>query len=130
IVYPTIPASRPADSELTTIGPDRYRAIEALAERGLIEWSVVDPGSVNTSSYFGIARNRPGTVYLNPESDIRTGLALAEKYRFHPSYAIYEPGFLRAGAALAARYAGLRAPIYRLMFSDGITFGFAPRAYA
>lgn len=130
IVYPTIPAFRPPGAELTEVGAERYRAIETLAQRGLIEWSVVDPGSVNTSSYVGVANNRPGSVYLNPESDIRAGLALASRYGFHPSYAIYEPGFVRAGAALAARYEGLKTPIYRLMFSDGLAFGFPPRAYA
>ena len=130
IVYPTIPAARPEGSELTEIGPERYRAVEALAKRGLIEWSVVDPGTVNTSSYFGVKHDRPGSVYLNPESDVRAGLALAARHGFHPSYAIYEPGFVRLGAALAARYAGLKTPIYRLMFSDGMTFGFPPRAYA
>jgi len=129
IVYPTIPASRQPNSELTETGAERYRAIKGLAERGLIEWSVVDPGSVNTSSYFGMKHERPGSVYLNPESDIRRGLALAEHYGFHPSYAIYEPGFLRTGAALAACYADLKSPIYRLMFSDGIAFGFPPRPY-
>lgn len=67
---------------------------------------------------------------MNPESDVRHGLALAARHGFHPSYAIYEPGFLRAGAALAARYAGLKTPIYRFMFSDGFAFGFPPRAYA
>jgi 3-keto-5-aminohexanoate cleavage enzyme len=130
IVYPTIEGSAPPNTELSKTGPERYHAVETLAERGLIEWSVVDPGTVNTSAYASIKHNRPGTVYLNPESDIRFGLALAERYGFHPSYAIYEPGFLRMGAALAARYTNLKPPIYRFMFSDGFTFGFAPRAYA
>jgi 3-keto-5-aminohexanoate cleavage enzyme len=130
IVYPTIDGSVPADRELSVVGAARYDAIESLAKRGLLEWSVVDPGSVNVSSYAGIARKRKGTVYLNPESDVRAGLELASRYGFHPSFAIYEPGFLRLGAALAAQYPGLKAPIYRLMFSDGIAFGFAPRDYA
>lgn len=130
IVYPTIEGSAPPNSELSKVGSERYRAVERLAERGLIEWSVVDPGTVNTAAYDSIARDRPGTVYMNPESDIRFGLALAERHGFHPSYAIYEPGFLRTGAALAARYTRLKTPIYRFMFSDGFTFGFPPRPYA
>jgi uncharacterized protein (DUF849 family) len=130
IVYPTIDGSVPAGAQLSVTGAARYRAIEALAARGLLEWSVVDPGTVNTSSYLGIKHNRPGSVYVNTESDIRTGLALAEKHGHHPSYAIYEPGFVRLGAALAARYPRLKTPIYRFMFSDGIAFGFPPRAYA
>jgi uncharacterized protein (DUF849 family) len=130
IVYPTIDGAVPPNSELSKTGPDRYRAIEILAERGLLEWSVVDPGTVNTSSYAGITRDRGGSVYMNTESDIRIGLALSERHGIHPSYAIYEPGFVRLGAALAARYPRLKTPIYRLMFSQGMTSGFAPRAYA
>jgi uncharacterized protein (DUF849 family) len=120
----------PSNAELSKTGSDRYRAVEILAKRGLLEWSVVDPGTTNISSYAGIAHNRRGSVYLNPESDIRTGLLLAADHGFHPTYAIYEPGFVRLGAALAARYPGLKAPVYRLMFSDGLAFGFAPRGYA
>jgi 3-keto-5-aminohexanoate cleavage enzyme len=47
----------------------------------------------------------------------------------HPAFAIYEPGFTRAGAALA-RAAGVKAPIYRFMFSEQFAFGFPPRPYA
>lgn len=130
IVYPTIDAHVPPGGELSITGRVRYRAIEALAERGLLEWSVVDPGTVNTSSYAGLKQGRPGSVYLNPESDIRTGLELSEKFGIRPSYAIYEPGFVRLGAALASRYPGLRTPVYRLMFSAGIPFGFPARPYA
>jgi hypothetical protein len=45
-------------------------------------------------------------------------------------YAVYEPGFARHGAALAACYPGLPQPVYRVMPSDGFTFVFPPRAYA
>ena len=130
IVYPTIDGHVPQGAEISITGATRYRAIEDLARRGLLEWSVVDPGSTNFSAYAAIARDRAGTVYMNPESDARIGLALAARHGFHPSYAIYEPGFLRLGAALAARHPGLKTPIYRLMFSDGLTFGFPPRDYA
>ena len=47
-----------------------------------------------------------------------------------PSYAIYEPGFTRLGAALASRFPGLRPPLYRLMFSDAFAWGYPPRRYA
>jgi 3-keto-5-aminohexanoate cleavage enzyme len=130
IVYPTIDASTSPGSELSKVGPERYEAIAILAERGLLEWTVVDPGSVNLSTYRGLARERPGMVYVNTESDIRAGLALSVRHDVHPSYAIYEPGFLRLGAGLAALYPGMRSPIYRFMFSDDYAFGFPPRAYA
>jgi len=44
----------------------------------------------------------------------------------HPAFVIYEPGFTRAGAALA-RAAGVKMPIYRFMFSETLAFGFPPR---
>jgi uncharacterized protein (DUF849 family) len=89
----------------------------------------VDPGSVNFAFYDRLAAQQEGFVYLNPESHVRYGLELATRYRFHPSYAIYEPGFLRLGAALARAYADAPPPIYRFMFSDGLAFGFPPAAY-
>jgi len=113
IVYPTIPFVGEHTAQT------RFAAIEGLAKRGLLEWAVVDPGSVNLDEF----------VYLNPYYHIRHGLALAAAHRFHPGYAIYEPGFLRMGAKLA-REAGAPQPIYRFMFSQGIAFGFPPAEYA
>jgi uncharacterized protein (DUF849 family) len=75
------------------------------------------------------ASDETGFLYENPESHVRHGLALCADEGLHPSYAIYEPGFLRTGAALAERY-GCPAPIYRFMFSDGFSFGFPPAPYA
>jgi uncharacterized protein (DUF849 family) len=57
-------------------------------------------------------------------------LALAQKHRITPSYAIYEPGFMRLGAALHKAYPGAPTPMYRLMFSDHIAFGFPPVDWA
>ena len=66
---------------------------------------------------------------MNPESQIRYALNFATRHRLHIDFAIYEPGFLRAGAALA-RLAGAKVPIYRLMFCNLIAVGLPPRAYA
>lgn len=115
IVYPTVPFGRagmPAS--------ERFAAVEELGRRGLLEWAVVDPGSVNIE----------GAVYMNPEQHVRHGLALAQEFRFHPGYAIYEAGFLRAGAALARTLPGLPQPIYRFMFTRDLQFGFPPAEYA
>lgn len=130
IVYPTIPPLAGGGLSAEERARRRYAAIEALGRRGLLEWAVVDPGTVNLAQYDAIAADRPGFVYLNPESDVRAGLALAERHRFHPSYAIYEPGFLRLGAALHRRFPKAPQPIYRLMFSDGMAFGFPPERFA
>ncbi|HEY1708178.1 MAG TPA: 3-keto-5-aminohexanoate cleavage protein [Rhizomicrobium sp.] len=130
IVYPTVIGGTRGGSEVTVVGPERYAAVKALAERGLLEWTVCDPGSTNIALYAGLSRGWKSSVYVNTESDIRTGLALAEEHGLVPSYAIYEPGFLRLGAALAEHYPSLKTPVYRFMFSDRMTFGFAPRDYA
>lgn len=115
IVYPTIPFGAEGTS-----AAQRFAAIEELARRGLLEWAVVDPGSVNLDRH----------VYVNTDEHIRHGLGLAARHGFHPGYAIYEPGFVRLGAALAAGVAALPQPIYRLMFSEGFAFGFPPAEYA
>ncbi len=120
-VYPSIPMGGGMTSEA------RFAHIEALAARGLLEFAVVDPGSVNFTELR--PRSEPAPTYLNSEADVRHGLALAVRYGFHPAYAIYEPGFARAGAALA-RKLGAKTPIYRFMFSQTFAFGFPPEPFA
>lgn len=129
IVYPTLPSEAQAGSELSGVGAYRHAPVEELARRGLIEWSLVDPGSVNLCGYDEIAKDAVGSVYLNVESDIRTGFAIAEHHGLRPSCAVFEPGFVRLGAALAARFPRLKTPTYRFMFSEGYTFGFLPKLY-
>jgi uncharacterized protein (DUF849 family) len=130
IDYPTLPVMGSPDAPRAMTAPERFKAVEQLAMHGLVEWAVVDPGSVNFAHYDRLAANQEGFVYLNPEGHVRYGLELAARYGFHPSYAIYEPGFLRLGAALARIYANAPAPIYRFMFSDDFAFGFPPEEYA
>jgi uncharacterized protein (DUF849 family) len=130
IVYPTLPFAGSADAPGEMTARSRFVAVEALAKRGLLEWAVVDPGTVNVSDYGDLAAGHEGIVYANPESHIRQGLALAAAHRFHPSYAVYEPGFTRLGAALARVIRGVPRPVYRFMFSTGFTFGFPPEPFA
>lgn len=118
-VYPTIPTS-----ERFGNGVERYAATAELAKRGLVEFAAVDPGSVN----FVYANGRAGFVYRNPEEDIVHALQLAVTHRFTPCFAIYEPGFIRTGAALRARTEA-PAPLYRFMFSSEFLFGFPPLEY-
>jgi 3-keto-5-aminohexanoate cleavage enzyme len=115
IVYPTIPFGT-----YGMAAAERFAAIEELGRRGLLEWAVVDPGSLNIGE----------VVYLNPEHHVRHGLELARRFGFHPGYAIYEAGFVRLGAALARDLPRLPQPIYRFMFSQGFRFGFPPQEYA
>ncbi|MCS3731148.1 BKACE family enzyme [Bradyrhizobium betae] len=125
-VYPSIPG---LDTRGNVADPTaRFAHIEALAERGLLEFAVVDPGSVNFTLTATTAQAKPAETYLNPETHIRHGLGVVARHGIHPAFAIYEPGFIRAGAALA-RASGVRTPIYRFMFSQQFAFCFPPKPY-
>lgn len=128
IVYPTIPFLG-MDGFAQQMSPTaRFAHTEELARRDLLEWAAIDPGSCNITGYDELREDREGFVYLNPESHVRHALGLARRYRFHPAYAIYEPGFARLGASLHWR-CSCPTPIYRFMFSSGYTFGFPPDDY-
>ena len=129
IVYPTKPS--PGIDLSGSMDPTaQFATHDELGRRGLLECSVVDPGSINSTTYEAIERDEPGDVYLNPEANVRKGLAVAARHGSNPSYAIYEPGFIRLGAALADRIPDLPTPIYRFMFSDRFTFNYPPEPYA
>lgn len=120
IVYPTIPSPGLGQEQNT----NRFGHTLELAKRGLIEWAVIDPGSVHISRFDDLGH---GGVYANPHEDIMEGMRIARAHNVHPSYAIYEPGFTRLGAALAAVAPPSPTPIYRFMFSDEFAWGFPPR---
>ncbi len=129
-VYPSFPAPMIAgDDAGVADAATRFSHIDALARRGLIRFSALDPGSVNFTQVATTSQAKPAATYLNPESHIRYGLDLAVRHGLHPAFAIYEPGFIRAGAALA-RATGAKTPIYRFMFSQQFAFCFPPRPYA
>jgi uncharacterized protein (DUF849 family) len=125
IVYPTVSTTGLPPFAASETAEQRFSVQEELARRGMLEWGALDPGSVNISSYDKLREDKPGFVYVNPEEHLRHALGLAARYRFHPSYAIYEPGFVRLGATLHWR-CSCPAPIYRFMFSTDYTFGFPP----
>lgn len=118
IVYPTLALKGDCESRLAPI--------RALAKRGLMEWGVVDPGSVNITHRMQAAAGIDGVHYPNPDDHIRAALQLAASDGWRPAYAIYEPGFARLGAAMAAATPGLKTPVYRVMVSDNLLFGMAP----
>jgi 3-keto-5-aminohexanoate cleavage enzyme len=127
IVYPTIPVAGSGFAGALTSARERYAHLEELAKRGLVEWAVVDPGSANIARLDELARKEMGFVYQNPDAHIIEGLRICAEYDVRPSYAIYEPGFTRAGAVLASAHKGLPAPVYRFMFSEQFAFGFPPK---
>ncbi len=130
ICYGTLPFAGDVDARVPMTPAQRFSAVEQLAQAGLIEWTVVDPGSTNITTHSDLATGKQGFVYANPESHIRYGLDLCQRFNLVPSYAIYEPGFMRLGAALHRASPGLSSPVYRLMFSDNFTFGFPPQPWA
>jgi uncharacterized protein (DUF849 family) len=130
VVYPTLPFSGSSDSRKPMSAQARFQHVEELAKRGLIEWGVVDPGSTHIADLLHVAQGKEGFTYANPESHIRLGLNLAVEYNFHPSFAIYEPAFLRLGAAFERSFETIPQPVYRFMFSSGLSFGFPPADYA
>jgi len=130
-VYPSYPAFITTGSDSSPLADvaARFADIEELAARGLLDFAVIDPGSVNLSLTKITAATQPGGTYMNPESQIRYALDFAARHGLHADFAIYEPGFVRAGAALA-RAAGVKVPIYRLMFCNLIAVGLPPKPYA
>lgn len=118
IVYPTMALKGDREARLAPI--------RALARQGLLEWSVVDPGSVNITHRMQAMAGMDGVHYPNPDDHIRAALQLAAADGWRPAFAIYEPGFARLGAALASATPGLKTPVYRVMFSDNLLFGMAP----
>ena len=131
-VYPSYPAIMTTGADPSPPFADaavRFAHVEALAARGLLDFAVVDPGSVNFSQTRTTSAANPAATYMNPESHVRYALNFAARHGLHPAFAIYEPGFTRAGATLA-RVAGVKTPIYRFMFSEQFAFGFPPKPYA
>jgi 3-keto-5-aminohexanoate cleavage enzyme len=126
-VYPSYPTIE--ETGIDGDASSRFAHIEALADRGLLDFAIIDPGSVNLTLAKTKAGAKPAGTYINPEAHVRHALDFAARKGLHPAFAIYEPGFTRAGAALA-RAAGVKPPVYRFMFSETFAFGFPPKPYA
>jgi 3-keto-5-aminohexanoate cleavage enzyme len=129
-VYPSFPTSMISGGDASLAEAEaRFSHIDALASRGLIGFAPVDPGSVNFTLVATTSAAKAAGTYINPESHVRHALGIAKRHGLHPAFAIYEPGFIRAGAALA-RASGVRTPIYRFMLSQQFAFCFPPKPYA
>ena len=126
IVYPTLPLSGFGKTDQTFTAEARFKTVNKLAKAGLLEWSVIDPGTTQITELELTNSEQVQFLYINSEAEIRYGLELASRYDFVPSFAIYEPGFLRLGAMLFRNAKGCPRPIYRFMFSDKLSFGFPP----
>ncbi len=122
IIYPTVPLA--GAPEL------RFRTCEALARRGLLEWSVVEPGSVLFATDTGVAGGENGWIYENTGAHVRTAMTLAAEHGLAPTYSIYELGFVRLARAAARLFPALLSGVYRFMLSDAFTFGLRPNERA
>src|SRR5262245_18084058 len=80
IVYPTVPLAGLPGHPGAQSPQERFGHVQYLAQRGLLEWAAVDPGSVNFADYDDLREDKTGFVYLNPEEHIRHGLGLARQH--------------------------------------------------
>ena len=123
IIYPVVPYAN-----ATTSVQNRFAFIEELAQRNMLEWMQLDPGSINVAHYDDLRGDREGFVDLNPEKHVRHGLRISRNSRLYPSYGIYGPEYIRLGATMHWRE-GTFPPIYRLIFSRGFSVSFPPEDY-
>jgi 3-keto-5-aminohexanoate cleavage enzyme len=99
--YRTIIAERPDAILYPTMsgGPtiaDRWDHHRALAAEGLIRCGCLDPGSTNLASFGADGLPTPTDfVYTNSPNDVRFMMAGCTELGIGPSFAIYEPAFLR-----------------------------------
>ena len=92
IVYPTIPVATPKGWK------SRYGAIERLRVTRVAGVVRRRPRIGQFSRFENIQADRPGTVYVNSEAEVRQGLTLAGAHAFHLAYARHEPGFIGSAA--------------------------------
>ena len=130
IVYPTIPARGPAwailagQTRAAALRPHRGAGRSAACSSGRRS---IQARSTSPTTTICARTSRGSSTEPRRAHPSRRWTWLGS-YRFHPAYAIYEPGFLRLGATLHWR-CSCPAPIYRFMFSSGYTFGFPPDDY-
>jgi uncharacterized protein (DUF849 family) len=127
IVYPTLPITGSGYAGELRSAKERYQHLEKLAQNGLAEWAVIDPGSAVFTRFDEVARGEAGYTYYNPDDHFYEGMRIAAEYGVRPSYAIYEPGCLRLGAAKAKAMPRVPTPVYRFMFAEEFCFGFPPK---
>jgi 3-keto-5-aminohexanoate cleavage enzyme len=116
ILYPTMGSG-------ATIS-ERYDHHIPLAEAGTIRMGVLDPGSVNLAAT--AADGTPpetGYAYVNSPADIHHMMGVCREHGLGPSFAIYEPGFLRT--VLAYHRGGVLPPgsLTKFYFSGTGYFG-------
>ena len=79
-VYPSYPAIPPEGMTPAV----RFAHVEALAERGLIDFAVIDPGSVNFTMTTATATTKPAFTYLNPEAPMSATRSPSRRATYTP----------------------------------------------
>ena len=125
VLYPTMGGG----GAHTTIG-DRYAHIEALADAGMLDLAVIDPGSVSLGPLDGDGLPLAiDLVYQNTFADVRYMADACRARGLAAHVSIFEPGFLRV--ALAYRAAGRFPHRVKLQLYFGgpqVPFGLPPTA--
>jgi len=128
--YPPIPATTAGANPSFADATVRFAHIEALAARGLLEFAVIDPGSVNFTLTATTSATKPADIYMNSRIPRPARARLRRAPR--RSSGLCD---LRAGFYARRHGAGAKRPVSKrrsivFMFSEQFAFGFPPRAYA
>src|SRR5438445_10146843 len=80
-VYPSYPSFEIKGSDASPFADPavRFAHVEALAARGLLDFAIVDPGSMNFGWTKTIPDANPAGTYMNPESHVRHALDFAAR---------------------------------------------------
>lgn len=120
ILYPTMSGG-------TTIA-DRWDHHRYLAAEGLIRCGCLDPGSTNLAGFGDDGLPTPTDfVYTNSPNDVRYMMHACAEEGLGPSFAIYEPSFLRM--VLGFHRAGTLAPGALVKFYFSGDDGYIARGY-
>ena len=120
LIYPTV--------DYDTNGVS-YEHLAVLASRGNLRIGICDPGSINLGS---MTEDGPeGIVYANSYAVISRALDIHKENKLGPSFAIYEPGFLRTVLAFHRKGRVPQGAMLKFYFSTehglfGAPFGMPP----
>ena len=126
-------AARPDALLYPTVDYDQngvsYEHLAVLAQRGCLRIGICDPGSINFGSMG--ERGPEGIVYANGYDVIGRCLDIQAEHGLGPSFAIYEPGFLRTVLAFQRKGRVPPGGMLKFYFSTehglfGAPFGLPP----
>jgi hypothetical protein len=104
------------------------RRVQSAAGAGLA--LPIDPGSISVNRFENIEKRLPGRFYLNSDTHIRRGPEFSAIREHVPTFAIYEPGFIRLGAALTSVTPGVKTPVLSLHVHGSTCLGLSRRVRA